>query len=56
VRDHFAYLVEGDPFYAAQSGLWKAHEGATQHYRFVTGNGCMDVVSSSPPTFETVSA
>jgi hypothetical protein len=53
VRDHFAYLVEGDPFYAAQSADWKAHAGSTKHYRFVTGNACMDIISSSSPTFET---
>jgi hypothetical protein len=54
VRDHFAYLVEGDAFFAAQSESWKTLEGATRHYRFLTGNTCMDVISSSPPTFETV--
>ncbi|WP_126174411.1 hypothetical protein [Altericroceibacterium xinjiangense] len=54
VRDHFAYLVEGDAFHAAQSEGWKSVEGPTQHYRFLTGNACMDVVCSRPPTFETV--
>lgn len=53
VSDHFAYQVEGDPFHATQSDTWKAIEGPTQHYRFLTGNGCMDVISSNPPTFET---
>lgn len=47
VRDNFAYLVEGDAFYAAQSASWKAAVGLVQHYRFLTGNGCMDVISQA---------
>lgn len=53
VGEHFAYVVEGDAFNAAQSESWKTVAGSTRHYRFITGNGCMDVISDAPPTFHT---
>lgn len=52
IAAHFAYRVEGDPFLAAQSEAWVASEGPLSHYRFITGNGCMDVICAHPPQFE----
>ena len=58
VPHHFAYRVEGHPFSNAQSELWKevesAHGSTPEHYRFLTGNGCLDVISSEPPTFRLI--
>jgi hypothetical protein len=51
---HFAYLVEGSAFEKAQSGAWKMVHGPVHHYRFVTGGGCMDVLSQAEPSFEIV--
>jgi hypothetical protein len=52
-KNHFAYRVEGSKFVASQSELFLA---ATQikHYRFITGNGCLDVLSERAPTFSVV--
>lgn len=51
VPGHFAYRVEGDVFLAAQSELWKDVGRLLEHYRFMTGFGCLDVVTSFPPDF-----
>jgi hypothetical protein len=54
VAEHFAYRVHGSTFFDSQSQAWKVAAGEVAHYRFVTGWACMDVVSSSRPTFGTV--
>ena len=57
VPHHFAYRVEGDPFLAAQSEVWREHMSPRQpmqHYRFITGNGCLDAVAAQAPTFQVV--
>ena len=51
IPHHFAYRVEGDPFFKAQSGAWREVVGSPKHYRFLTGSGCLDVISSGVPTF-----
>jgi hypothetical protein len=51
---HFAYRVEGARFGSAQSKEWKFVEGPVAHYQFVTGWGCMDVLSAGPPSFSLV--
>jgi len=50
-KDHFAYWVEGDAFHENQSPTWLEVEGPTKHYRFLTGNGCLDVIAACPPAF-----
>ena len=54
VPHHFAYRVEGDAFFAAQSEAWRSVESSPKHYRFQTGMGCLDVISSGEPTFTVV--
>ena len=54
IPHHFAYRVEGDPFYGAQSEAWHHVEGAPVHYRFLTGAGCLDVITSGRPRFALV--
>ncbi|MCW2383369.1 hypothetical protein M2338_002934 [Sphingobium sp. B2D3B] len=51
VPHHFAYRVEGDPFFKAQSEAWRDVQGSPQHYRFLTGAGCLDVISTAVPRF-----
>ena len=51
---HFAYRVEGSTFAAAQSEAWKMVYEPVHHFRFVTGGGCMDVLSKAEPSFEIV--
>jgi len=54
VRNHFAYRVEGSTFAATQSETWKEVVGGVRHYEFVTGWGCLDVLSASEPKFQIV--
>ena len=51
---HFAYRVEGSAFADAQSEGWKMVHEPVHHYRFITGGGCMDVLSKAEPSFEIV--
>lgn len=54
VADHFAYRIEGATFARTQSSAWKKTMGPVSHYQFVTGWGCMDVLSSAEPSFTLV--
>lgn len=54
VPHHFAYRVEGAPFAAIQSEAWKRVVGSVHHYQFVTGWGCLDVLSGREPRIELV--
>lgn len=54
VPRHFAYRVEGSTFANTQSETWKSVCHPVHHYRFVTGGGCMDVLSKAEPSFEIV--
>jgi hypothetical protein len=56
VPHHFAYRVEGATFAATQSEAWKQVMGGVHHYQFVTGWGCLDVLSGNEPRFEIVEA
>jgi hypothetical protein len=56
VPHHFAYRVEGDPFLNAQSETWRDVFGPVQHYRFITGAGCLDVVANGVPHFTIVTS
>ena len=51
IPHHFAYRVIGDAFLEAQSEAWRTVEQNPTHYRFVTGAGCRDVVTSGEPHF-----
>ncbi|HEV2674247.1 MAG TPA: hypothetical protein VGV37_06865 [Aliidongia sp.] len=51
VSENFAYIVEGSVFSRIQSDAWKIALPSATHYRFVTGWACMDVLSSSVPSF-----
>lgn len=56
VPHHFAYLVEGDPFFTAQSSAWRSQAPDLKHYRFMTGSGCLDVITSATPRFGILNA
>lgn len=56
VPRHFAYRVEDSTFANTQSEVWKEiqiHQPVC-HYEFITGWGCMDVLSGVEPSFEVV--
>ena len=53
VPNHFAYRVEGDRFLEAQSEAWRYGQ-QVEHYRFITGWGCLDALSSLPPDFAVI--
>lgn len=53
VSDHFAYTVEGSLFWNSQSEVLTSYDGL-QHYRFITGWGCLDVLSRREPIFSVV--
>ena len=52
VARHFAYRVENSTFADTQSEAWKHVFGPVCHYEFITGSGCMDVLSEAKPSFE----
>jgi hypothetical protein len=54
VARHFAYRVEGSIFADTQSEAWKDVHRPVSHYEFITGWGCMDVLSGVKPSFEVV--
>jgi len=54
VSEHFSYLVRGADFARIQSSTWKEVSGDPEHYQFVTGWACMDVISSGKPSFAVV--
>jgi hypothetical protein len=54
VPRHFAYRVEGSIFADTQSEAWKLIYRPVCHYEFITGWGCMDVLSGAAPSFEVV--
>jgi hypothetical protein len=54
VSEHFAYRLEGARFARMQSAAWKEVCGPVKHYQFITGWGCMDVLSKANPTFSVI--
>lgn len=54
VANHFAYRVEGGAFAESQAGALEAFPNPVHHYEFVTGWGCVDVLSSCEPSFRVV--
>jgi hypothetical protein len=58
VPDRFAYHVEGALFFRMQSDAFKetvkVTRGSCNHYRFITGGTCLDVVTGAEPSFAVV--
>ena len=54
VPHHFAYRVEGAPFAENQPEDWRGVLGPMNHFQFMTGWGCLDVLCSGEPRFEVV--
>ena len=54
ISRHFAYRVENSTFADTQSPAWKMACHPVSHYEFITGAGCMDVLSKAEPIFEVV--
>ena len=58
VPHHFGYLVEGSRFWNSQSEAMTMapYAEALRHYRFFTGETCLDVIANREPRFEIVNA
>ena len=54
VSEHFAYLLEGAGFARVQSVAWKEVNAPVTHYQFITGWGCLDVLTAAIPAFTVV--
>lgn len=54
IPNHFAYRVEGSPFWAAQKEVLSAVFPGVSHYLFVTGGSCLDALSVEEPVFSWV--
>jgi hypothetical protein len=54
VSRHFAYRVEDSTFADTQSETWKVVNQPVCRYEFITGSGCMDVLSKGKPSFEVI--
>jgi hypothetical protein len=49
VSNHFAYTVQGSPFWAAQREVFEVVLPGSIHYLFVTGGDCLDVITREEP-------
>ena len=56
VNGHFAYRVEGAHFWLSQSEAFRACYYNSRHYRFLTDETCLDVVSQQAPRFSLIPA
>lgn len=56
IPGHFAYIVEGSPFWATQREHFEISLPGSTHYMFVTGGNCLDVISRDKPCFSWVSS
>ena len=54
VSNHFAYKVQGSPFWAAQRQVFETVLPGSVHYLFVTGGDCLDVITRDEPRFSWV--
>lgn len=50
LRNNFSYRVTGSRFWNSQSDIFLM-TGKYEHYRFVTGGDCLDVISTTSPSF-----
>lgn len=56
VPNHFAYRVDGAAFPDQQSPVWREVVGSANHFQFITGNGCLDVLTPGEPAFTLIAA
>ena len=56
VPHHFAYRVEGAPFGESQPRVWRDVLGPLKHFQFVTGWGCLEVLTKGEPEFAVIPA
>jgi len=55
VRDYLAYSVEGSIFMRLHQDSIAGVEEKLVHYRFISPDSCVDVISSTPPLFRAIS-
>jgi hypothetical protein len=56
VPEHFAYRVIGGSFWEFQSDALKLIFKSAEHFRFVTGWTCLDVIANSAPLISVILA
>lgn len=49
VSNHFAYKIQGSPFWATQREVFEVVFPGSTHYLFVTGGDCLDVITREEP-------
>lgn len=54
VPEHLAYRVQDGFFWRMQSEPLRLHHSELEHYQFVTGELCLEVLSAVSPAFEIV--
>jgi hypothetical protein len=54
VAEHFAYLVDGALFWNQQSEAFRVVYTKAQHFRFITGWTCLDVIAAGEPKLSVV--
>jgi hypothetical protein len=54
LADHFAYRVDGAHFWNQQSWAFKLNFPNAQHFRFLTGWTCLDVIADGEPKLSVV--
>ena len=54
VPEHFAYRVVGAKFWESQSEALKLVFRSVEHYRFITGWTCLDVIAEGAPRISVV--
>ena len=52
--EHFAYSVDGALFWKLQSEAFKVVYPKAQHFRFITGWTCLDVIAAAEPRLSVV--
>jgi hypothetical protein len=56
VPNHFAYRMEGASIAEDQPAAWRQALGTLKHFRFITGWGCLDILTAGDPEFQVVAS
>lgn len=54
IAGHFAYRIVGSSFWAPQREAFQVYLPGSEHYLFVTGGSCLDVISRFEPSISWV--
>jgi hypothetical protein len=54
--EHFAYVLDESPFMEFHRSGLAEHDASAKHYRFLTPDVCLDVISTADPYIRSMSA